>query len=134
MEANGRVFPDGSMPNESCHTCADSSAIVPDRHLPDHLCFALREPPNCVTLIVGCSRWSALGSALRGRHRTGHRSPGVNVTELRLVGAAHPTADQSFRRFAKVDFLLCQCHSTVIALSGSRRSICQLEVKNIGHM
>ena len=33
------------------------------------------------------------------------------VTELSLVGSAHPTADQGFRPFARIDFTLIQCHS-----------------------
>ncbi len=35
----------------------------------------------------------------------------VNVTDLRLVGSAHPTVDRGFRPFARVDFSLFQCHS-----------------------
>jgi hypothetical protein len=31
-----------------------------------------------------------------------------NATELSLVGSAHPTADQGFQPFAKVDFNLIQ--------------------------
>jgi high-affinity K+ transport system ATPase subunit B len=37
--------------------------------------------------------------------------PGSNGTELSLVGSAHPTADQGFRRSARVDLHLFQCHS-----------------------
>jgi hypothetical protein len=35
-------------------------------------------------------------------------NPTSNATELSLVGSAHPTADQGFQPFAKVDFNLIQ--------------------------
>jgi len=32
----------------------------------------------------------------------------MDVTDIRLVGSAHPTADQGFQQFAGVDFSLIQ--------------------------
>jgi len=37
---------------------------------------------------------------------------GSNVTDIRLVDSAHPTADQGFQQFAEVDFSLIQWHSS----------------------
>jgi hypothetical protein len=42
--------------------------------------------------------------------------PGVNVTELSPVGTAHPTADQGFWPFARINFTLIQCHSNLVSL------------------
>jgi hypothetical protein len=35
----------------------------------------------------------------------------INVTDIRLVGSAHPTVNQGFWRFAKVNCSLIQCYS-----------------------
>jgi len=46
----------------------------------------------------------------------------TNVTELRLVGSAHPTADQGFRRSVRVNFRLCQGHSSTGLLASPVRT------------
>ena len=60
----------------------------------------------------------------------------LNVTELRLVGTAHPKADQAFRRFAEAYFSAnsWQCFAAladrvVTALSGRDPSLAKTKKK-----
>jgi hypothetical protein len=79
---------------------------------------ASRDKPNTVS---GALRPKArVCEALRqfmGRECTLRWLQIQTKTHLDRAGSAHPTADQGFRLFARVDFTLIQCHSIMESLA-----------------